>query len=156
MKSKLFHLSLLLVGQCSLLFIVYVMFDNRDKISQPQSVIIKPTELGLQRILSMLTSAAAVEPIIAVNTSCSLSPPSPTPPPCSGHTALSGALLDSPRRIVLMIMFGFEVDTLEIALKQQQDLVDKIFILESSFTHRGVSSTTEYNDTLYKQDNKIK
>ena len=55
-----------------------------------------------------------------------------------------------------MIMFGFEVDTLEIALKQQQDLVDKIFILESSFTHRGVSSTTECNDTLYKQDSKIK
>ena len=38
-----------------------------------------------------------------------------------------------------MILFGFEVDTLEIALKEQQDLVDKIFIVESSASHKGVS-----------------
>ena len=37
-----------------------------------------------------------------------------------------------------MFLFGFEVDTLEIALREQQDLVDKIFLVESSATHRGV------------------
>ena len=31
-----------------------------------------------------------------------------------------------------MILFAFEVDTLEIALMEQQDLVDKIFIVEFS------------------------
>ena len=38
-----------------------------------------------------------------------------------------------------MILFGFEVDTLEIALREQQDMVEKIFIVESSFSHKGVS-----------------
>ena len=39
---------------------------------------------------------------------------------------------------MLMFLFGFELDTLEIALREQQDLVDKIFLVESSATHRGV------------------
>ena len=38
-----------------------------------------------------------------------------------------------------MFLFGFEADVLEIALKQQHDLVDKIFLVESSSSHRGVS-----------------
>ena len=37
-----------------------------------------------------------------------------------------------------MILFGFEVDTLEIALREQLTLVDKVFIVESSVTHKGV------------------
>ena len=54
-----------------------------------------------------------------------------------------------------MLQFGFEVDTLgrydlkkdllfhefafaEIALREQQEFVDKIFLIESSFTHKGV------------------
>ena len=40
-----------------------------------------------------------------------------------------------------MILFAFEVDTLEIALKEQQDMVDKIFIVESSVSHKGVNIT---------------
>ena len=38
-----------------------------------------------------------------------------------------------------MILFGFEVDTLEIALREQLTLVDKVFIVESTLTHKGVS-----------------
>ena len=37
-----------------------------------------------------------------------------------------------------MFLFSFEVDVLEIALREQQDLVDKIFLVESSASHRGV------------------
>ena len=37
-----------------------------------------------------------------------------------------------------MILFGFEVDTLEIALREQLGLVDKVFIVESSWTHKQV------------------
>ncbi|KAJ3313943.1 hypothetical protein HDV04_001249 [Boothiomyces sp. JEL0838] len=42
---------------------------------------------------------------------------------------------DSPAKIGLLIQFGFEVDTLLIILHQYRDLVDKIFILESTRTH---------------------
>ena len=38
-----------------------------------------------------------------------------------------------------MLLFSFEVDTLEIALREQQDLVDKIFIVEATTTTKGVS-----------------
>ena len=39
---------------------------------------------------------------------------------------------------MLLFLFGFEADILEIALRQQHDLVDKIFLVESSQSHRGV------------------
>ena len=38
------------------------------------------------------------------------------------------------------ILFGFEVDTLEIALREQEDLVDKVFIVESFLTHKSVKT----------------
>ena len=41
-----------------------------------------------------------------------------------------------PRKIVLIILFSFEVDTLEVALREQQEMVDKIFIVESSSSHK--------------------
>ena len=59
-------------------------------------------------------------------------------PSCSGQPGLTGKRLDFPRKIVLLFLFGFEADILEIALKQQHDLVDKIFLVESSQSHRGV------------------
>ena len=58
---------------------------------------------------------------------------------CQRQPGLTGKMLDNPRRIILMFLFGFEVDVLEIALRQQQDLVDKIFLVESSSSHKGVS-----------------
>ena len=39
----------------------------------------------------------------------------------------------------MMMLFGFEADTLEIALHEQLDLVDKIFVVEATVTHKGVS-----------------
>ena len=39
-----------------------------------------------------------------------------------------------------MFLFSFEMDILEIALREQQDLVDKIFLVESSASHRGVGT----------------
>ena len=38
----------------------------------------------------------------------------------------------------MMTMFGYEVDTLEIALREQLDYVDKIFIVESTVNQKGV------------------
>ena len=37
-----------------------------------------------------------------------------------------------------MLLFAFEVDTLEIALREQLEFVDKIFIVESSMSHKRV------------------
>ena len=45
-----------------------------------------------------------------------------------------------PRKLVLMLLFSFEVDTLEIALREHQEMVDKIFIVESSSSHKGVTN----------------
>ena len=51
--------------------------------------------------------------------------------------------------MILMILFGFEVDTLEIALREQYEVVDKIFVVESSFTHQGVEFTaSQYNGNM--------
>ena len=38
-----------------------------------------------------------------------------------------------------------QVDTLEIALREQLDLVEKLFIVESTVSHRGVSACIELN-----------
>jgi len=37
----------------------------------------------------------------------------------------------------MMMLFGFEVDTLEISLKEQLDLVDRLFLVEATVTHKG-------------------
>ena len=47
-----------------------------------------------------------------------------------------------------MLLFGFEVDTLEIALREQIELVDKVFIVESSLTHKGVSGAVWQGDCI--------
>ena len=41
-----------------------------------------------------------------------------------------------------MLMFGFEVDTLEVQLREVVDLVDVIFIVEATVTHHGVGRAT--------------
>ena len=91
---------------------------------------------------------------------------------------LTGEVLSSPRKLVLLLLFSFEADTLEVktritkraktlnanvnrtiammkcigkikyavinflkvALKEQQDMVDKIFLVEATTTHKAVSS----------------
>ena len=45
----------------------------------------------------------------------------------------------------MMILFSFEVDTLEIALREQADLVDRIFLVESRLTHKMVSMIPHYD-----------
>ena len=84
-----------------------------------------------------LAQVAALPPHVHINQTC-FPPPLPRYPACKGETGLTGMRLDKPRKVVLMILFGFEVDTLEIALMEQMDLLDKIFIVESTFTNKGV------------------
>ena len=84
-----------------------------------------------------LSRLASLPPPSAPHPSCS-APPLPQPPSCAGQPGLTGAPLARPRTLVLMILFGFEVDTLEIALREQIKFVDKIFIVEATTTTKGV------------------
>ena len=59
-------------------------------------------------------------------------------PTCGTETGFTGRRRTEKASIILMILFSFEVDTLEISLREIQDVVDHIFIVESSITHRGV------------------
>ena len=93
--------------------------------------------VSIRELLSLIGQSATIPPHVPVNKSCE---PEDLPmiPTCSGHPGLTGKRLDIPRKIVLLFLFGFEADILEIALKQQHDLVDKIFLVESTQSHRGV------------------
>ena len=71
--------------------------------------------------------------------------------------SISGEKLSAPRKLVTMMMFSFEViseyksyisqfshsqvDTLEIALRDHLDIVDKVFLVEATKSHKGVSGT---------------
>jgi len=85
--------------------------------------------------VTSLAALAAVPPPIPPSPSCQ-PPPLPTEPICN-DTAFSGQRLDKPRKLALMLMFGFEVDTLEVQLRESADLVDVIFIVEATVTHHG-------------------
>ena len=60
-------------------------------------------------------------------------------PDCWGQNGLIGQRRDTPARIVMMILFSYEVHVLEFTLHEAKDLVDKIVIVEASHSHRGVS-----------------
>ena len=131
---------IIVIALPTLLLVLIILFGSELRDTDTEELTsLEPTGHGLEQIINMLTNAVSIEPLHAVHKSCGASSISPEMPSCHGQSALSGKLLEKPRKIVLMLMFGFEVDTLEIALKQQQDLVDKIFLIESSYTHRGVS-----------------
>ena len=91
--------------------------------------------------VTLLSYLASLSPSVPPSTTCV--PPGPLPPPssceASSNTGLTGKLLAQPRTIVMMTMFGFEVDTLEIALREQLDYLDMIFIIESTLNQKGVN-----------------
>ena len=87
--------------------------------------------------ISSLAAVSAIPPPVPVNSSCH-PPPLPPHPDCDHDPGLTGEHLHQPRKLVLMTLFSFEADTLEIMLREQLDLVDFVFIVEGSVTHRGV------------------
>ena len=47
-------------------------------------------------------------------------------------------MLAKERKLILMMMLGFEVDTLEISLREQLDWVDTLFLVEATTTTKGM------------------
>ena len=88
--------------------------------------------------VSTLAGLAALAPPAPINESCPR-PPLPRVPACL-DSAFSGEALIRPRKLALMLLLGFEVDTLEIHLREAVGLVDVIFLVESTSTHHGVRS----------------
>ena len=91
--------------------------------------------------VSTLAGLAALAPPVPINESC-LRPPLPPVPACM-DSAFSGQPLVRPRKLVLMLLLGFEVDTLEIHLREAVDMVDVVFLVESTVTHHGVRFDNE-------------
>ena len=86
-----------------------------------------------------LSHLASLSPPAPPSAQCS-APQLPRLPSCQGQPGLTGVRLAKPRRVVLMMLFSFEVDTLEIALREQLEYVDKIFIVEATTTTKGVGT----------------
>ena len=116
------------------------LIKNNNEIVDFQLSQVWPPEAELEfssnAILS-LAKLALLPPAAPVSSSCS--PPSlPPVPSCQGNTAFTGHYRAKRRRLVLMMLFSFEVDTLEISLREQHDWVDMIFIVEATTTTKGV------------------
>ena len=91
-------------------------------------------------LIYILSNVSSLPPPSPPTSTCH-PPPLPLRPDCSGQPGLTGEMMEQPRRLGLMILFSFEVDTLEIALREQHHLVDKVFLVESTKTHKGVSGS---------------
>ena len=81
-----------------------------------------------------------LEPVVGLNKSC-LPPPLPIPEKmeCKAthpRAGFSGRRM-KPRKLGISIMYGFEVDVLELYLAEVYDVVDKIFLCESVRAHKG-------------------
>ena len=85
-------------------------------------------------LVNVLSVLAAVPPASPPSPLCT----APPLPPAHCDDPGLGELLPSPRNLVTMILFSFEVDTLEIALKEMEDIVDVIFLVEATKSHKGV------------------
>ena len=89
------------------------------------------------KLLLILSQVSSIPPTSPPNHTCT-PPPLPTIPSCMNETGLNGERLKNQRNIAVMILFSFEADTLEIAFYQLIDLVDVIFLVEATKTHKGV------------------
>lgn len=92
-----------------------------------------------QEMIETLTTFLVLEPIAEINKSC-LKPnlTSPAKIDCSQYPAAFGPNATkraTPRKVAHLIQFGFDVDILEIHLHEIYDLVDYIFIIESTHAH---------------------
>jgi hypothetical protein len=98
----------------------------------------------LQPLFRVAFEYAIMEPLTPINTTCQQPPTLLREPPSKHdcqewkHSAFSGKVRSRPLKIGHAINFGFDVDTLEIHLREICDVVDKIFIMEATTSHNGL------------------
>ena len=88
-----------------------------------------------QSLILLLQVVAAIPPPIPAKQKC-IQPEKPKTIQCN-ETGLTHKL-ETQRRLALMLLFSFEVDTLVITLHEVLDLVDVVFLVESTLTHKAV------------------
>ena len=91
-------------------------------------------EPSKQDLIAALARVGRLAPPFPANATCE-APALPGRPTCEGASAFTGAALQTPRRIAYMMQVGFEADTLEIALREVADVVDVVFLVESTRSH---------------------
>ena len=91
-------------------------------------------------LVNVLSVLAALAPPVPPSPLCRAPP---VRPPTRCEDPGLGELMVTPRHLVTMILFSFEVDTLEIALKEMMDIVDVIFLVEATKSHKGVKFRSE-------------
>lgn len=91
-----------------------------------------------QDMVHLFSEVASKPPEVEVNTTCL--PPELIPAAqlnCNDQ-AFTKKHQKVPKKVVITYFLGFEIqDTLEIVLKEHVDVVDKIFIVEANYTHKG-------------------
>jgi hypothetical protein len=108
-------------------------WDLFERSSLPESVKTK----SLSKLTSGLVRFAIKEPLVAIDEKCQspLHLPDPVDIDCGKHGAVFQGKRSKPAKIAHMIQFGYDVDVLEIHLREVYDLVDVFFVLESTRTH---------------------
>ena len=118
--------------------LLLVAFKHRQRLDfSPEEPLLPDTSPPISSDpISTLAGVGSIAPPVPINESC-FPPTLPNLPACL-DSAFSGDPLVRPRKLAMMILLGFEADTLEIHLREAADMVDVIFLVESTATHHGV------------------
>ena len=87
--------------------------------------------------------AAATQYVVAAphinNISCTTDNNPPKSSSCNQYPAVfARERRQVPNKLALLIQFGYDVDSLEIALHEYHGIVDKVFLIESTCNHQGL------------------
>jgi Glycosyltransferase family 17 len=91
----------------------------------------------VKSVIDVSVKFLLLEPITGINAQCIAQPVTIN---CAAYPTLFTRQRATPVKIAHFIQLGFDVDTLEIHLYEIYDVVDKIFIIESTLSHfKGIS-----------------
>ena len=76
----------------------------------------------------MLSKVASIAPELKENTTCLPEDLPPHDQVFCVDQGLTGKLLEKPRKVFVVCYMSFEIDVLEIVLREQADVVEKFFI----------------------------
>lgn len=86
------------------------------------------------KLINNLARMMALPPRVPIREECSV-PPAPQDPTCFEY-GFTGSRKKKVGTVYRIIPFGFEADTLEIALREVQGLNVRVVLIESELTHR--------------------